>query len=393
MNIKDFLLGYEAGAAQGGGSSADVRYVTFMSHDGTVELGKKAVAVGDDCADPIARGIFDTPTKESTAQYNYSFVGWATTPNGAWDEAALDAVSEDRTVYAAYAAAVRYYTITYYDADGTTVLKTQTLAYGAMPSFTPTKENHLFVEWSPELTTVTGNAIYTAVWEEKVSFSTASWTKIGEICAAGNAANVFAVGDYRPVTLTYKDGTTETINFRIVGMGQDYDANESPISITCMADNLVKDYITPASAYNKGDYPFFDMDNISTKLSELLSALPTDLQSIIKNAAHDKDWFNNITVMPKIFIPSRMGIFGTKSALSNPTYPTSRYQYFTAGHSVKCTTLSDTTKDEYWLSSVKNRIDSNYSTYYYDIVDGTSVPSSNDNPTVKSYGIRMCFCI
>ena len=112
MNIKDFLLGYEAGAAQGGGSSADVRYVTFMSHDGAVELGKKAVAVGDDCAVPIARGIFDTPTKESSAQYDYSFVGWATTPNGAWDEAALDAVSEDRTVYAAYANVVRNYTIT-----------------------------------------------------------------------------------------------------------------------------------------------------------------------------------------------------------------------------------------------------------------------------------------
>lgn len=378
----------------GGGNSSELRYVTFMSHDGTVELGKKAVAVGDDCADPIARGIFDTPTKESTAQYNYSFVGWATTPDGAWDETALDAVSEDRTVYAAYAAALRYYTITYYDADGTTVLKTQTLAYGAMPSYTPTKENYLFVEWSPTLATVTGNASYTAVWEEKVTFATASWTKIGEICAAGNAANVFAVGDYRPITLTYKDGTTETINFRIVGMGQDYDADKNPISITCMADNLVKDYITPASAYNKGAYPFCSMDNIAAKLSELLSALPTDLQGIIKNKFHDENGFTGaITVLPKIFIPSRMGIFGVKSNFLNPPYPTSRYQYFAAGHSVKCTTLSDTTKDEYWLSSAKNRIDSNYSTYYYDIVDGTSVPSSNDDPTSKSYGIRMCFCI
>ena len=61
-----------SGISAGGG---DVCYVTFMSRDGSVEYGKKAVAVGDDCADPIARGVFSTPTRESTAQYNYDFAG------------------------------------------------------------------------------------------------------------------------------------------------------------------------------------------------------------------------------------------------------------------------------------------------------------------------------
>ena len=68
MDILSYLLGFESGKSGGGGSSADVRYVTFMSHDGAVEYGKKAVAVGDDCADPIARGVFSAPTRESTAQ-------------------------------------------------------------------------------------------------------------------------------------------------------------------------------------------------------------------------------------------------------------------------------------------------------------------------------------
>ena len=98
-----------------GGSSADVRYVTFMSYDGLIEYGKKAVAVGDDCADPIARGVFSTPTRESDVQYNYTFYGWATAPNGGADANALKAVTEDKTVYANFTQAVRSYTITYYD--------------------------------------------------------------------------------------------------------------------------------------------------------------------------------------------------------------------------------------------------------------------------------------
>ena len=152
------------GIQVGGEGHPDLRYVTFMFYDGEVELGKKAVAVGDDCADPISRGVFSTPTKESDAQYNYSFVGWATTPNGAWDEDALKEVKQDRTLYAAYASAIRYYTITYYDSDGTTVLKTELLAYGSVPSYTPTRDDKLFDSWLPTPVPVTEETSYQAVW-------------------------------------------------------------------------------------------------------------------------------------------------------------------------------------------------------------------------------------
>lgn len=160
MDITSFLIGYKKGLSSGGGSSSDVRYVTFNNYDGTY-IGTKPVAVGDDC-----RYIFGTPTKPSTAQYSYSHNGWSTTQNGSADSNALKAVNEDRTLYATYRATVRSYTVTYYDEDGVTVLKTETLAYGATPSYTPTKTGYQFDGWTPALTTVTGDASYTSAWTE-----------------------------------------------------------------------------------------------------------------------------------------------------------------------------------------------------------------------------------
>ena len=178
----------------GSSSSADVRYVTFKSSDGIIEYGKKAVAVGDDCADPVARGVFTTPTKQSDAQYSYTFYGWATTPNGGSDANWNKSIKEDKTVYANFASAVRYYTITFYDDDGTTVLKTESLAYGSTPSYTPKKDGYAFVDWQPELETVTGNASYTASWVEKLQLKDYTWEEINAMTLSEMKEN-FAIGD------------------------------------------------------------------------------------------------------------------------------------------------------------------------------------------------------
>lgn len=243
MDILSYLLGYESGkGASGGGSSADVRYVTFMSYDGSVEYGKKAVAVGDDCADPIARGVFSTPTRESTAQYNYAFAGWATTANGALNANWNKAVTEDRTVYATFAAILRYYTITYLDTDGS-VLKTESLAYGSMPSYAPTKDGVSFGGWNPEPATVTGDASYTAKWLEKVTFANGSWADIVRVANAGEAKNYFAVGDTRTMNLGF--ATTEVM---ILGFDHDDLADGSgKAAISIGMVNTTTTSVQPAS--------------------------------------------------------------------------------------------------------------------------------------------------
>ena len=152
----------------GTGSSAELCYVTFMSYDGSVEYGKKAVALGDNCADPIDRDLFATPERPMTEQYTYTFDGWATVRNGAADANWNKSITRDKTVYAAYKAVTRTYTITYYDQNETfgtvTVLKQETLPYGAVPAYEPEKDGFAFKSWNPEPVAVTGNASYYAQW-------------------------------------------------------------------------------------------------------------------------------------------------------------------------------------------------------------------------------------
>ena len=166
MKPNQFPEAIEGITAGGGGSSADVRYVTFMNGD-TV-LYKKPVAVGDDCVDVYTKGLIDEPKKESTVQYNYTFYGWGASDNGAADANILKNITEDKTVYAIYTSTVRTYTITYLDSDGVTVLKTEQLPYGTVPSYVPTSSSGVFQEWFPAPTAVTGNASYKAVWSAAI---------------------------------------------------------------------------------------------------------------------------------------------------------------------------------------------------------------------------------
>lgn len=262
---------------QGEGASPDLRYVTFMSYDGLTEYGKKAVAVGDDCADPIARGVFATPTRESDVQYNYTFYGWATTANGAADSNWNKAITEDKVVYANFASAVRYYTITYY--DGTTVLKTESLAYGAMPSYSPTKDGVTFDSWTPSLAVVTGNASYTAKWAEKPSFAGSTWAKIAEISESGKAAEYFSIGDTKTFDLTVSDGTVYTATVAIADFDHDDLADGSGkagMTIDCR--------VTPDVKVGGLDVQYAAWDYFKN----LSAMLPADLVSVIKTVTKKK---------------------------------------------------------------------------------------------------------
>jgi len=134
--------------------------VTFMSEDGSTQLYKKSIMEHDTCVNPVTWGLINRPTKASTAQYNYSFSGWATTANGEASSSALTHVTSDRTVYAAFASEVRYYTINFYDGDS--LLTSMICAYGTTPEYTPSKAGYLFNGWDTAIVPVTGDANYYA---------------------------------------------------------------------------------------------------------------------------------------------------------------------------------------------------------------------------------------
>ena len=370
------------GITGGGGASEDVRYVTFMSEDGSVEYGKKAVAVGDDCADPIARGVFDTPTKESTAQYSYAHVGWATTPNGAWDETALDAVTEDRTVYAAYASAVRYYTISYYDGD--TLLKSESLAYGSMPSYIPVKDGSTFKCWAPELVVVSGNMSYYAQFEDKITFSGSSWADISSVCERGEASEYFVLGDTRNIEFAY-GGTNYTATVEIVAIDYDSKADGSgKAGITvCMKDTVDVFRIAKHTSNTSPDCHWPNCTLRTVLHSTVLPTFSEDLQSVIKPVTKITNGYSGsvattFTSTDSLWIPSVGEIGGSSVASSYTSEGGDPFQKY----------ASKKSKD-YWLRTGRIVSGGMYSSLVRSTGTGTTTVSAMNAGTYVLFG----FCI
>ena len=131
-----------------------------------------------------------TPTKASTDEFDYTFIGWNTDPDAT---TALDlsqlSLTVNTTFYAIYAAATRSYTITW-KLDANTDIDTTTVLYGATPvhadaSKPATAEySYEFLGWSTDGSTVlasipdvTGDATYIAVFQQHDAATTAtiSW--------------------------------------------------------------------------------------------------------------------------------------------------------------------------------------------------------------------------
>ncbi len=114
--------------------------------------------------------IPSVPSRSQTAQYTFTAVGWNTQMDAQTaDASCIQNVTEDRTVYAAYSRTVRTYTITW--KNGSTTLETDTnVPYGTMPHYdgaTPTQDGRTAIGWEPEVSAVTGNITYSALFTPK----------------------------------------------------------------------------------------------------------------------------------------------------------------------------------------------------------------------------------
>lgn len=66
------------------------------------------VREGNSCPDPVAGGLIETPTKESSKYESYTFSGWSLTDGCSADPEALSNIESNRTVYAAFNATLIY---------------------------------------------------------------------------------------------------------------------------------------------------------------------------------------------------------------------------------------------------------------------------------------------
>ncbi|MBP5786361.1 MAG: hypothetical protein J6Y19_00865, partial [Kiritimatiellae bacterium] len=130
--------------------------VKFEDDDGT-ELSSADYPYGTSVAD-IA--VPDDPEKAATAEFTYTFAGW---------DPEVAGVTTDAVYTATYTAVTNVYEITWI-VDGAE--ERETYAYGAMPSHDdPVKDPddeyfYVFLGWTPDVTNVTGQAAYTAVFDE-----------------------------------------------------------------------------------------------------------------------------------------------------------------------------------------------------------------------------------
>lgn len=136
----------------------------FMNAAGTAELARQTVVNGGNGTDPVRAGTISTPTKAPTAQYTYTYAGWSLTPNGHASPNALNNVSADRYVYAAFTAEIRTYTVYFYN-DSVLLYQVDNVPYGGSATYTggtPVKagvekpEDYLFDGWEPAPTNIVG---------------------------------------------------------------------------------------------------------------------------------------------------------------------------------------------------------------------------------------------
>ena len=141
--------------------SVNKYHITFFDEDGTTVLQEKDVAYGEV---PTCQ----TPTKDATAQYTYTFDGWSPT---------VATVTEDAEYTASYAATTNSYVVRFVDEDGIKVLQSSNVEYGTVPEYTeavPEKTStaqytYNFSGWDNPLVAVTGNAVYKATYSETVN--------------------------------------------------------------------------------------------------------------------------------------------------------------------------------------------------------------------------------
>lgn len=387
------ITGMGGTVSDGSGSAEGCVTVTFMNGD-TV-LFTRPVYSGDTCANPVEQGRIETPTRASTAQYDYAFNGWATVDGGTADSTALQNITADTVLYAAYASSLRKYTVRFYDGD--TLLHTEQVEYGKSSSYVPNKEGYTLIKWTPEPTNITGDTDCIATFTEAFDFQHASWDYIATIAESGRAAENFAIGDTKVFTISLPDSTPIDMTVEIVGFNHDTLSDDSGTA----GISVMTKYLMPQTRRmsNDGTHTWATSELRAFCNGELFNALPSTLKPHIKEV---KKAYNNhgsrgaATVADKCWVPSHTecGVtYGTTSGGGTLILALgTTYQGYTDGviQLPKSIFGKTSTVTYWWYRAVHNSATYYFARQYY---NKTSANSYHINAQNASTNYCFGFCI
>lgn len=263
--------------------------------------------------------------------------------------------------------------------DGNTLLRTNIVKYGESASYTPTKEGYKFVGWDKDLSKVTEDMDVYASWLP-ASIADASWSEIAAAAEAGTLSKVYSIGDEKDITVTYADGTTETVTMVLEGF------NNDRLSVSTITDTVKSNAVFLAKnalkqtrkMFNSGKGSYNNSSIYSWLNGEFYSGLPSELQAVIKGKQGcDKCW-----------IPSCIELGGTNSSDYNDYYSTAYSRYTSYAMRIK-KLGNDGGNNTYYTRTYSTT--GTYGTYYK-CVTALGDFYSGISPT-SQYGVVVGFCI
>lgn len=266
-----------------------VANIIYMSADGLAELHRAVVVNGATADDIVATGIIETPTKESTAQYHFTYGGWSTVPGGEPEDDALENIVIDRVVYVAFDKEIRSYTVRFY--NDSTLLYTASAEYGSDVVYAGEEfeklgvknpELYAFIGWAPKPEYITSDLDCYAQYEF-LGYIKDSWATIAENVSNGTYITMYAPGKLKELVLTYADGSTEMLDVEIVGFDHDNLAdNSGKAGITFIAREISArtSPMNYGSTSNDGGWASSYMRNET--MVAIYNALPEEVRNIIK---------------------------------------------------------------------------------------------------------------
>lgn len=251
--------------------------VRFYSEDELLHI--QYVDSEESADDPIISGEIETPKKESTPQYEYSFEKW---------DISLDYVTDVREVHAVYLETIRSYLVSFYNED--ILLEQKTIEYGQLANYegeSPQKpyvtypEDYEFLGWTPELSIVTGDIEYQANYSGS-SHILDDWATVAENVSNGTYKELYPLGVLQRVSLSHVDGTTEDIEVELVGYDHDELSDGSGnAGLTFLCKTILKDLHIMSDIDSLNRASWVDSDMREYLMNTIMPALPDDLSSVI----------------------------------------------------------------------------------------------------------------